>query len=491
MKRRFQLLALMALLAGGTASLSGQEQTFNIGGPQHVLDDPARFVDINSATMTESNAQALITATLGTAAMNSKNFHCIIHILRWNDAGKVDKQSWYVYSKNESGWSDTQFQGLRIFGSHNIALLYVHLNAQGATFDSVAAFRGPSSVLQDLYKRANAGPAASKVKVLRYVLASRSSGNAQELGDGELRDAAAKPEDPRIAQALNTRGWDTQDLTSLESLYVSHATDAVRGASADVVHELSGLSPGGDCKAKDSNGLSLVRVGHANSCVPQYYSQVTYKVEVTKKLPSAISDLFKLATLNGNQVPDKVKMEPVALWGGQAMNIGPVPSDVKVTPSVTTSGSDTPTALESRTYDNEGRYFWDISAGIPLRSINETTYDATAGTLTAKNVSKQSLYAMFNVFPFKVDTKGTNYRWLTPALLMGMGVTGKPLDRLMAGGGLGLNKIQFFAGCAFTKKQFPGLASNPAATTMAYRTNLIFGLNVPIRQVLQTLKAAK
>ncbi len=54
-----------------------------------------------------------------------------------------------------------------------------------------------------------------------------------------------------------------------------------------------------------------------------------------------------------------------------------------------------------------------------------------------------------------------------------------------------MNKIQFFVGTVLALKQFPAPAGSPQTVINARRTNMIFGLNVPVRQVLQTLKAAK
>jgi hypothetical protein len=482
--KRFRIALLLAVPA---AYLPAQEQTFSIGGPEHTLDRPEQFMDVNAASMTADKAADLIDHTLGQATRRAPNFYCIIHLLRWNDAGKVDKQNWFVYSESENAWSDTQFQGLRIFGSHRIAVLYVHLNTRGASFDSIAAYRAPGKVLKDLYDRLGVTALPMKIRLLRRVLAAELDGSLK-LGDIDLKNSLTGPEDAKVATALKTRDWDLQDLSTLESAYPRAVQTITANAKHNFLSDLRSVDSGGLCSAKDG-GQDLVRIGHTDICFSQSYYATTYKVEGTKKLPSAISDLFALAALNANPKGDELKIEPVAVWEGRTLHIGPVPSDVKVTPSVTMDAKTT--ALESRTYDNEGRYYWDISAGLPLRSIKDTAYDATAGTFTAKKIEKQNLYAMINVFPFKMDTKGVNYRWLTPTLLAGVGITGKPLDRLVVGGGLGLNKVQFFAGCAITKKQFPGPASNPTLTTEAYRTNLIFGLNIPIRQVVKTLKAAK
>jgi hypothetical protein len=218
-------------------------------------------------------------------------------------------------------------------------------------------------------------------------------------------------------------------------------------------------------------------------CVPLNYLNVTYKVVATPKLPAAIADLAKLIQPQNGQRGDDIEVETIALWGGEEMNNLPVPSDIKVTPIQEDK------QLDSRTFDNEGRYFWDISAALPIRSLKETTYDQTAQSFAPKTVDRQSLYAVFNIYPVKMDTKSTGNWRLTPALLIGAGIQKRPFDRVLFAGALGIGRIQFFVGTAMTKKQIPkpdGTLGEPA-----YRTNLTYGLNVPLRQVLDKLKAPK
>lgn len=80
--------------------------------------------------------------------LNDPDFHCIIHVLRWNDlvdppAGSTDQtsqtvaaQNWYVYNngsakglRSDRVWSQEDFATAnRIYGAKKIWLLYVHLN---------------------------------------------------------------------------------------------------------------------------------------------------------------------------------------------------------------------------------------------------------------------------------------------------------------------------------------------------------------------------
>jgi len=482
------LLALAVFAASASLSMRAQEQTFLIKGPQGVLSNPGQYVNVDAATMDPAKAAELIDATLGSGTRRAKNFYCIIHILRWSNDGKVDKHNWYLYSEKEA-WIDQRFAGLRIFGSHSVALLYVHLNARGADFADIERVLGNGDVLEALFKQQGAGREEQKKRLLQVELANLRR-PLPDLAGSRRKAIEAKEEDSEVGKIAEEQGWKGLSEEDLETQYLAANAGLADAAARRFRSTLRALNAGDNCCGLKAEGQDLVRAGSSPACVLRAYTAASYKVEVTKKLPSQIQDLFELLSVpHGLAKARDVTPEPVALWGGMSMAIASVPSDVKVTPTVTTGGKTT--ALEGKTYDNEGRYYWDISAAVPLRSIKETTYDSSAGSFTPKSVERESLYAVFNVFPFAVDTKGTNYRWFTPALLVGLGITGKPLDRLLFAGAIGLNRVQFFWGCSATRNQFPGPAGNPQAITFAYRTHSIFGLNVPIRQVLKTLKEAK
>jgi hypothetical protein len=83
---------------------------------------------------------------------------------------------------------------------------------------------------------------------------------------------------------------------------------------------------------------------------------------------------------------------------------------------------------------------------------------------------------------------------------MGVALTSKPLDRLFLGGGIGLNKVQIFAGAAWNKVEAPqtlavGSAATPsqlsADSRSRYQAKFLVGLNLPLRQVLDALKEKK
>ena len=75
------------------------------------------------------------------ADVNDKNFHCVIHVLRWSELDTeghqtVVAQNWYVFNngkakglRSDHVWSQEDFTTAdRIYGVKRIWLLYIHLN---------------------------------------------------------------------------------------------------------------------------------------------------------------------------------------------------------------------------------------------------------------------------------------------------------------------------------------------------------------------------
>jgi hypothetical protein len=89
-------------------------------------------------------------------------------------------------------------------------------------------------------------------------------------------------------------------------------------------------------------------------------------------------------------------------------------------------------------------------------------------------------------------------------LVLGVPISGKPLDRPVVALGTGLYtkllKVNFFAGVAFNRVREPRtLSAGEAATTGELEADLqsrrvkkfVFGINFPIRQFLDALKGDK
>src|SRR5262249_45485606 len=137
-------------LAGFAVPLHAQEQTILVDGPKGIVLQPESLMDMTNAKITIANAKTLIGKTLG-AGVISKKSTVIIHILRWKDDGKLDKQNWFLYRDGIN--SQEEFTGLRIYGLHDVSLLYVHLNAKAATEREVARYTAVNKVFESLFAK--------------------------------------------------------------------------------------------------------------------------------------------------------------------------------------------------------------------------------------------------------------------------------------------------------------------------------------------------
>jgi hypothetical protein len=150
--------------------------------------------------------------------------------------------------------------------------------------------------------------------------------------------------------------------------------------------------------------------------------------------------------------------------------------------------------------DNEGKYWWDASIGIPINKIKDLQYSSSDNTIQATQVSKQSAYAMFNLMLGPVDLKAPNSN-LRPRILLGFPLASDPWDKLFAGGGVGLPKImmgsQFFVGAVFNRVSSPtSLTAGSSGSQVQLQNDsrlkiqykLMFGINVPVKSVIDKLK---
>jgi len=108
-------------------------------------------VDINNATIASvANAQRLVSIFFQDAKIQipSRDFSCIIHVVRWGvdsktEAAKdvVTKSNWYVYNP-QSNWTDADLlSNKRIYGVRRPYILAIHLNVPSGISDFLFAYK--------------------------------------------------------------------------------------------------------------------------------------------------------------------------------------------------------------------------------------------------------------------------------------------------------------------------------------------------------------
>jgi hypothetical protein len=225
--------------------------------------------------------------------------------------------------------------------------------------------------------------------------------------------------------------------------------------------------------------------------------RVTYQIDITKKLPAPIQNLSDIFGLVQSGAAGLALSQRVSVYAADIFDIAHVPSDITVSGQGKWGPSLAPTLtdLGKQTFDNEGLYYWDISLGIPLRSVKELDFETSGGDLFVKEVERTKLLVLLNLFIKPVDTKNVR-QLLFPRPVVGVALSQKPLERLFAGVSMGLNKVQVFAGAQWSQIKDapePGSEATPEPKGRVKYSDPAFmiGINVPVRQVADFLKAKK
>lgn len=236
---------------------------------------------------------------------------------------------------------------------------------------------------------------------------------------------------------------------------------------------------------------------------------IRYSVSITQRTPQPIQDLLDMGSFLGGGGPGDCQPSPTKdVWGGRIVQFKHMASDMVVKlNTVTVSNSGQPVAQSkdySNSYLNEGRYHWDVSFGLPVKSIKElefsTSTDSKGSVVSVKKKERQNAYGFLNIFPKAVNLSGKSFL-TSPHFLFGVPISGKPLDRPIIGIGTGLYtekfKMNFFAGVAFNRVREPRtLKAGDAATANQLEEDLqtrrvrkfVFGINFPVRQFIDALK---
>lgn len=237
---------------------------------------------------------------------------------------------------------------------------------------------------------------------------------------------------------------------------------------------------------------------------------VKYKVNINRRVPQPIQNVLQLAAFVGGAGvagEDCVPSLTRNIWGGRMMHVRHMASDMIVklnTVTANSNGSQISQSKEhSKSYLNEGRYHWDVSVGMPVKSIKELEFSSENGIVTAKKKERQNAYGFLNLFPRAVDLNGKSFL-TSPHFVLGVPISGKPLDRPLIGVGTGIYreqfKINFFAGVAFNKVREPRtLVAGQTATAGQLESDLetrrvrkfVFGINFPVKQFIDAVKGAK
>lgn len=202
---------------------------------------------------------------------------------------------------------------------------------------------------------------------------------------------------------------------------------------------------------------------------------------------------------------------PVILYGMGHMPDIPAPSDMWVqagTSSLTEEewkmvGADANTLFAPVTpeveIDNEGKYWFDASIGLPVKKIDELEYVRADNRLQTRGVAAESILGLANFIPYKIDIKDPKTAW-HPRFLVGLGLRGRVLDRAFFGFSMGfalgpfknnalLQAFQPYAGVQRTVTRVTESATGQVNSSSAWK--LAIGINIPVKSAAERLAKKK
>ncbi len=158
------------------------------------------------------------------------------------------------------------------------------------------------------------------------------------------------------------------------------------------------------------------------------------------------------------------------------------------------------------TYNDEDLYHWDVSFGVPFKTLSELQYQQPTGNGTAvvpKNVTRLNAYGFFDIFPVATDiTDLPLFAW--PHIKLGLPISGKVFNKPFFGAGDGFNvkkvkplsflplQVQFFGGVAYNKesRQIPGTTGS--SNVYGHRVwSGLYGIEIPVGQFKGLLSSGK
>lgn len=130
-----------------------------------------------------------------------------------------------------------------------------------------------------------------------------------------------------------------------------------------------------------------------------------YSVDVTKKTPLPLTDLMGMASFAYGAAG--VPAIPHG-WGGGYVDVVYNPSDLAVTGYAEVTGADTNTVQkfgDTQVFDNEGKYRFDFSFGVPVKKVSELKLKNVNNTVTATKVDKTNVFGLLDIYPQVADIK--------------------------------------------------------------------------------------
>jgi hypothetical protein len=193
--------------------------------------------------------------------------------------------------------------------------------------------------------------------------------------------------------------------------------------------------------------------------------QVSYNITISPQPTQFHSDVLALLKLVTGINIAAVVPHP-GYWSVADFHCDLQPSSIKIAPVLptlqksptTVAGSSTSNAATpvnvvnadtySNTYTNEKPGYFGLSFAVPVSKYKDVTYQSSNGTFVPASVTKQNVYATFDLYVPAAVPGLMNFRWI-PHPFVGLQLQGKVFRDPMAGIAFGLPWAELYAGAVF------------------------------------------
>lgn len=225
---------------------------------------------------------------------------------------------------------------------------------------------------------------------------------------------------------------------------------------------------------------------------------ISYTLTVTKQQATNVSDALQLLGLVFPQAKAAgTDATPASYWACGVVPVAYKTSTIKIDLAYSAGGGSPYSASQS--FTNEAKEHWDFSFALPVKKASALQYSSTANTVTASQINKTDLFAVFDWYPYPVDLKNSKFTFI-PGVFGGVAMNSQPLHSLLFGASVGAKLAQVYVGALLLKQQqLNGLSTGSTATTAqlsaatsyAYKPSFSIGIKISISAAAAAISGSK
>ena len=187
---------------------------------------------------------------------------------------------------------------------------------------------------------------------------------------------------------------------------------------------------------------------------------VNYTVTVSKQQTQFLQDLKSTLQILGVLATASEEVKPgyysvstfQSQWTTSSISITGTLDSKNESKAATATQKDASNQIASKTYTNERPSWIGLSAGVPLTTYKDITFQSSSGTLVPNSITKQDVYIFLDGYLPPVLPTLTGFRYL-PHPFFGLPIKGEVLRHSMVGAGIGLHWIEPFGGFIFETRK--------------------------------------